>query len=250
MEQSPKRFTADIRPVARTRVHEEVARQLQSLMQRGVLGPGDRLPPERELAERFGVSRATVRQALSVLQAVGLIESRIGNGTFARGNPKVLSVTDLVTALRAAEGQLNEQLELRRLIEPQVASLAAERVTGVELDDLDTYLHLQDGHVSDPYFIEADSAFHLTIAKAAKNALLTTMVEGIHALLRESRERSWKEGGGHRSLSQHRVIFEAIRSRDSAAAYAAMTNHVLDVERLSLESLSQDTNPGRRPGPR
>lgn len=238
MERARVGLETEIRPVVRTRAHEEVARQLRELMQQGALRPDDRLPPERELAKRFGVSRATVRHALSVLQAVGLIESRVGAGTFTRGDPATLNVTNLASALRAAQGSLIEQLELRRLIEPQVASLAAERATPEDLDDLGRYLIEQDLHAADPLFIEADSAFHLVIARSTKNGLLVKMVEGIHELLRESRELSWRAGGGARPLEEHRRIDEAIRRRDSHAAYDAMMDHVLGVERLSLEALA------------
>lgn len=237
---------AGIRPIARTRAHEEVARQLQDLMQQGVLRSGDRLPPERELATRFGVSRATIRQALSVLQATGLIESRIGDGTFARAAATELSVTDLAGVLRSAQATLTDQLELRRLVEPQVAGLAAERASDGELEDLRGHIALQEVRAAQGLpFIEEDSAFHLGIARATKNALLVKMVEGIHELLRDSREHSQRAAGGTgASLEGHRRIYEAIRKRDGEAAYDAMLAHILNVERLSLQSLA-DQNSGR-----
>lgn len=230
---------ARIQPVPRMRAHEEVARQLRELMQQGVLRPDDRLPPERELARRFGVSRATIRQALSVLQAVGLIESRAGDGTFTREDPATLNVTNLASALRAAQASLIEQLELRRLIEPQVASLAAARATGSDIEEMRRHLSEQEAHTSDSLFIEADSAFHLAIASATKNSLLVKMVQGIHELLKESRELSWRAHGGDRPLEEHRRITDAIRRHDSPGAYVAMMDHVLDVERLSLEAIAE-----------
>lgn len=239
MDRTRTTLETGIQQVAHTPAHEEVARQLRGLMQQGALGPGDRLPPERELAKRFGVSRSTIRQALFVLQTIGLIESRVGYGTFTRKDPVGLNVTDLASALRAAQGSLIDQLELRRLIEPQVASLAAERATGSELNELDKYIAEQESHVSDSLFIEADSAFHLTIARATDNMLLVKMVEGIHELLQESRQRSWRAGGGTRPLGEHRKICEAIRKHESQAAQTAMTHHILNVERLTLESLTQ-----------
>jgi GntR family transcriptional regulator, transcriptional repressor for pyruvate dehydrogenase complex len=169
-------------------------------MEREVLRTGDRLPSERELAKQFGVSRVTVRQALSVLQAMGLIESRIGNRTFARAGHKALSVTDLASALRVAQENLTEQLELRRLIEPQVACLAAERATDADLDDLLRYISLQEARLSQGVpFVEEDGAFHLAIAQATKNSLLVKMVEGIQELLQESHEHSMRASGGRDS---------------------------------------------------
>lgn len=230
---------AGIQQVAHTPAHEKVARQLQGLMQQGALEAGDRLPPERELAKQFGVSRSTIRQALFILQTIGLVESRVGYGTFTKKEPPALNVTDLASALRAAKGSLVDQLELRRLVEPQVASLAAERATESELDELSKYISHQEEHLSDARFIDADSAFHLTIAHATGNTLLVKMVEGIHELLHESRQRSWRAGGGTRALEEHRNIYEAIRKHDSQTASNAMTHHILDVERLTLESITQ-----------
>lgn len=226
-----------IHPVTRVRAHEEVAEQLRTLMQRGELRPGDRLPPERELAGQFGVSRATIRQALSVLQAVGVVESRVGSGTFTR-IPDVHNVTNLAGALRQAEAGLIEQLELRRIVEPQVAGLAAERAQPADVDLLEQHLAEQRAHVADPSFIDADSAFHLAIAEATKNSLLVKMVQGIHELLRESRELSWQGHGGADPLEQHQQIARAIERNDAAGAYSAMTDHVIAVERMSLETIA------------
>jgi GntR family transcriptional regulator, transcriptional repressor for pyruvate dehydrogenase complex len=201
------------------------------------------------LAKQFRVSRATVRQALSVLQAMGLIESRIGNGTFASTRLTALSVTDLASALRMAQGKLTEQLELRRLIEPQVACLAAERAADADLDDLLRYISLQEARLSEGVpFVEEDGAFHLAIARATKNTLLVKMVEGIQELLRESHEHSLRAAGGMQlSLEGHRRVYQAIRSHKAQAAYDAMLAHLLDVERLVLQLLAQDkAESGRR----
>lgn len=230
-----------IKPVRRVRAHEEVVRQLESLMQSGELSAGDRLPTERDLAEQFQVSRATVRQALSVLQAMGLIESRVGNGTFARAGDTALTITDLASALRMAQGALTEQLELRRLIEPQVALLAAERAVDKDLVEMRRCISLQEARLLEGTpFIEEDSAFHLAIAHSTKNTLLVKMIEGIHELLRESRERSLSTTTSmQRSLEGHRRLYQAIESGDRQAAYDAMLTHVLDVEGLALQLLAR-----------
>jgi len=241
----------EIEPVRRSRAYEEVVRQLQDLMRRGVLRSGDRLPPERELAKRFQVSRETVRQALSVLQAMGLIESRVGDGTFARAERLSLTVTDLASTLQASRGTLAEQLELRRIIEPQVARLAAERATGPDLDEMSRYISLQERSLSaGSSFVEEDSAFHLAIAYTTKNMLLVKMIEGIQELLRESHERSLQTTEGlRRSLEGHRRVYRAIRGHDGQSAYDAMLTHVLDVEGLILRLLAQ-TEPAPHDGKR
>ncbi len=221
-----------LRPVRKTRAYEEIVRQLQSLIAQGRLKSGDRLSTERELAQQFGVSRVTVRQALSVLQAMGLVESRIGNGTFAR--TQVAEVTVLASMLNLPRSNLVDQLELRRLIEPEVARLAAERATHAQIAQMSRSIELQvkklDKGVS---FVEEDSALHLTIARSTQNALLVRMIESIHELLRGSREASLRERKTmERSLAGHRKIVDAIAKHDAPAARKAMLNHVLDVEQM------------------
>lgn len=225
-----------IRPVKKTRAYEEIVRQVRSLTERELLKPGDRLPSERELAEQFRVSRVTVRQALSVLQAMGLVESRVGDGTFA-GAPANPVVTVLAPMLNPPKSTLLEQLELRRLIEPEVARLAAERASDPQISEMRRSIQLQilklDKGVS---FVEEDSALHLTIARSSQNGLLVRMIESIHELLRGSREESLRARPSmERSLAGHRRIIDAIAKHDPAAARKAMLRHVLDVESMIIE---------------
>ena len=234
-EESSAWASVGIKPVARTRAHEEVARQLRELIERGALRPGTRLPAERDLSTRFQVSRATIRQALSALHSAGLVDSRVGAGTFVRDDIPA-GETDVAAALRGARASLTDQLGLRRLIEPQVARLAAEHAQQGHLEELELYVASQQSRLHEGVpFIDEDSAFHLAIARATDNDLLVTMVEGIHELLRESRERSQRAPGGmERSLQDHRRILAALRDNDSAAAHDAMLDHIQDVESLSL----------------
>lgn len=230
----------DIQPVARVRAHEEVASQLRELIERGALPPGHRLPAERELSRRFQVSRATIRQALSALESAALVDSRVGEGTFVRADVGA-GANDVAAALRTAHASLADQLGLRRLIEPQVAQLAARNAREPDIDELGQYITLQQARLDEGVpFIEEDSAFHLAIARATDNSLLVKMVEGIHELLKESRERSQRAPGGmERSLQGHRALLTAVESGDDQAAYNAMLDHLQDVEHLSLQDLQR-----------
>jgi GntR family transcriptional regulator, transcriptional repressor for pyruvate dehydrogenase complex len=243
-EIGPETFAASLRHVAPVRAHDEVVRQLRDLMERGVLRPGDRLPPERQLAVRFGVSRATVRQALSALQSAGLVESLVGRGTFARLDTDRAGVSALVEALRLARGTLGDQMEVRRLIEPEVARCAAVRAQEADRGTFQRSIEQQEACVAERgAFLEADSAFHLAIARATANPVLVKMVEGIHGLLRETREQSLaSDEGVRRSLDGHRRIVQALLSGDGQAAHDAMADHLLDVERLSLEAVAKLTS--------
>jgi GntR family transcriptional repressor for pyruvate dehydrogenase complex len=226
--------TVEIQPIKRARVHEQVIRQLQNLMHEGKLQPGDRLPPERELAQRFGVSRVAIRQALSVLQATGLVESRIGDGTFAR-NSAELTVTVLASVMPGPQGTVGEQVELRRIIEPQVAELAALRANKADMAELNRCLEAQQTKFrAGLSFVDEDAALHLAIARATKNHLLVRMIEGIHELLRDSRNKSLDTAlGRQKSLQGHQRVIDAIQRKDAAAARKAMRQHLIDVEDLA-----------------
>jgi len=229
-----------IRPVRKVRAYEEIVRQVRTLIEQADLKPGDRLPSERELAEQFEVSRVTVRQALSVLQAMGFIESRVGDGTFARQSERA-TVTALAAVLSPPRSTLLEQLELRLLIEPEVARLAATRATDAQIRDFDAYIEVQrqkmDAGVP---FVDEDSALHLAIARSSGNGLLVRMIESIHELLRASREESLRTRAGmERSLGGHLRIIEAIRKHDGRGARRAMRRHVLEVE-ASITGANRD----------
>lgn len=236
MERQQSSAAVKLRPIRKTRAYEEIVRQVQSLTASKAFKPGDRLPSERELAERFQVSRVTVRQALSVLQAMGVIESRVGDGTFAGGTRNSV-VTVLAPMLHAPKSTLLEQLELRRLIEPEVARLAAERATDAQVGEMRRSLARQQRLLDQGQsIIEEDSALHLIIARSSQNSLLVRMMESIHELLRDSREESLRARATmERSLAGHRRIVDAIARHDRPAARQAMLRHVLDVQSMIIE---------------
>ncbi len=236
-----------LRPIRKTSAYEEIVRQIEALVASGELRAGDRLMTERELAEKFGVSRVTVRQALSVLQAMGLIESKVGNGTFARNSP-VPTVTVLASVLNPRRSSLLEQLELRRLIEPEVARLAAARASLAQTREMAHHIELQEQMMKQGRpFVEEDSAFHMSIARSSGNELLVRMMESIHELLRDSREQSLRTRSGMaRSLDGHRRIIDAIRRADERDAQRAMLKHVLEVEANITEREAHQSGHPRR----
>jgi GntR family transcriptional regulator, transcriptional repressor for pyruvate dehydrogenase complex len=227
-------MTVEIEPINRARIHEQVIKQLQNLMQGGKLQPGDRLPPERELAQRFGVSRVAIRQALSVLQAMGLVQSRVGDGTFAH-NSAELTVTVLAAVIPGPQGTVGEQVELRRIIEPQVAELAALRAGKADIVEMKRCLEAQRAKFQAGLsFVDEDAALHLAIARATKNHLLVRMIEGIHGLLRDSRNKSLQTANARElSLRGHQGLIAAIQAKKAAAAGQAMRQHLTDVEKLA-----------------
>ena len=223
-----------VEPINSTRIYEEIVRQIRTLISEGKLKSGDRLPPERELAERFKVSRPSVREALRTLESMGLIEIRLGEGTFVRE----ISVDSLVEPLalviltqRAAVGEL---FEARRLLEPPIAGLAARRSTKEEIQEMERILEEQAREVSAGRTgLAQDAAFHAAIAGSAHNRAITRIVHALIDLLTQSREESLQiPGRPTRSHQDHRRILEAIQRRDSASAERAMLDHLVAVERL------------------
>src|SRR5437879_9494581 len=133
---SPSAVKDELEPVRKTRIYEEVASQIQRLITDGRLRPGDHLPPERDLAEMFGVSRTSVRDAIRVLEMGGLVEPRHGEGTIVREGPIDAIVSPLAGALAASKDLTADLFDMRKMLEPPLARAAALRATAEDLDAL------------------------------------------------------------------------------------------------------------------
>lgn len=228
-----------LQPVRRTRVFEGVARQIQQLIADGALRPGDRLPPERELAERFGVSRGSVRDAIRTLEIVGLVEARQGEGTVvAEVSPETLAAPLAQVLVRKRE-LIAELLDVRKMLEPPLAARAARRASPAEISRLDEILRRQRARLlRGESTIEEDSEFHSVLAHAARNGVILKVLDVLMDLLRETRARTLQvEGRLHRSFAGHRRVVEAIRRRDPDAAERAMRRHLEEIEAIVMEKL-------------
>ena len=214
--------------------------QIQGLLERGTLRPGDQLPAERQLAEQFAVSRASVREALRSLELLGVVETRAGGGTFVRqATPEDLARP--LSALMARGHTIADVIEVRGLIEPAIAARAAERITADELGELGRILAIQQVKVAagEPY-AEEDSRFHDLIGQAARNELLTTMLGVIWDVLRSSREQ-WLQTSAraHASVEAHQRILQALEAHDPEAARAVAAEHIREVGEGILKLLDQ-----------
>jgi GntR family transcriptional repressor for pyruvate dehydrogenase complex len=223
--------------VHRGRVYEQVLKQLQEQIVTGRLKPGDRLPPERELAQRFKVSRSSVRDAIQALQVMRLVRSRQGGGTAVCEISADTLASPLSQALAGQQGLIAELIEARKIIEPPLAARAAVNATEEEIERLEEILCRQEEKTrrSEPV-LEEDSDFHYTIALAARNSVVRRMVDLLMDLLRASRSRNMQIPGRlARSLAGHRRVLAAIRSRDPRAARAAMLRHIREIERILMQ---------------
>ena len=226
----------DLAPIKSTRIYEEIVRQIKQLISEGQLKSGDRLPPERDLAEKFVVSRPSVREALRALESLGLIEIRPGEGTFVREVSIDALVGPLALLLTTQREAIAELFEARRLLEPALAGLAAARATRDEIQEMDRILEAQAKEIAAGNTgLAQDAAFHAAIGAAAHNRAITRLAHAIMDLLSQSREESLNTPGRPtRSHQDHRRILAAITARDERAARQAMLDHVEAVEMLVL----------------
>jgi GntR family transcriptional repressor for pyruvate dehydrogenase complex len=230
---------AEFEAVRKTKVYEQIAQQLQRMILDGLMKVGDKLPPERELAEMLQVSRGSLRDAIRTLELMGLVEARQGEGTVVC-NPSANSlINPLATVLLRQRELIGDLLEFRRMIEPTLAARAAVNAADQESAFMEDILRRQKEKVDrGELAIEEDSEFHYSIARAAGNSVVLKVLDAFMDLLRESRERSLQlEGRLQKSYTGHRRILNAIRRHDAAAAEAAMRQHIDEVEGIVLDKM-------------
>jgi len=215
-------------PHRQKRIYEEITTHLQTLMQNDNLKAGDRLPPERQLAVMFGVSRNSVREAIKSLEQQGILLSKPGAGTFIADTSQANLTSALGEVFARERHRLDDIFELRLLLEPQIAHLAALRITTPELEQLQKLVAeygkaLGDGR---PVF-ELDQTFHDAIAAATGNQSIILLMEQMHDLLHESRDEALQTPIRNRkSLEGHQKILEALYTRDPERTREAMIKHL------------------------
>ena len=218
--------------VRSSRLYEQIVQQVEESMVKGTLKPGDQLPPERELAEQFGVSRTAVREAVKALREKGLVEAYPGRGTFITDGTSHAIRQTLDRMIRIGQPEGSGYLaEVREILEPEIAALAAIRADDQSLAAMREPVAVMDAARNDPdAFIEADLDFHLALAEAAANPLILSLIDSIVALLREQRMRIFRvEGGPERGQCHHKLILEAIEHHDPEGARKAMRAHLKQV---------------------
>jgi GntR family transcriptional repressor for pyruvate dehydrogenase complex len=230
-----------IEPVKRSRIYEHIVEQIRALIREGRWAPGDQIPPERELADRFRVSRTSVREALRALEMQGVIDSRQGGGTFVRTADTEALVPPLAAAILRGRREIAEVLEVRELIEPGIARRAAARATPEHVAELESLLERQRQCIDQGRpFVDEDTAFHYTLARAADNHILLRLHNVILDLLRESRQSYLHvPDRPQTSLRGHEAILNAVRTRDAEAAYEASLEHITEVRDGILRSLER-----------
>jgi GntR family transcriptional regulator, transcriptional repressor for pyruvate dehydrogenase complex len=217
--------------VRSSRLYEQIVQQVEESIQKGQLKPGDQLPPERELAEQFGVSRTAVREAVKALREKGLVEAYPGRGTFITDGTSYTIRQSLDRMMRSGNEGFAFLAEVRQILEPEIAALATTRADDEALEAMRKQVEIMDTAKEDPdAFIEADLDFHLALAEAAANPIILSLIDSIVGLLREQRMGIFQvEGGPERGQYHHKKILQAVEHRDAAGAREAMKAHLTQV---------------------
>jgi len=212
-----------------TTLAQNVASQLERLIVEQHFAEGDRLPPERELAERFGVSRTVIREAVRTVASKGLLDVRAGSGTHVR-KPSSEGIAASVALLLSMNGQTTpaKVVEVRRILEVEIAGLAAQRRTDDDLVRLRSILASAADKIDDPdTFIETDVAFHAALARATQNDLFSVLLGSIANVMTEVRIVGLNvPGTPERALRYHRDIFRAVERGNRVQAREAMNRHM------------------------
>jgi GntR family transcriptional repressor for pyruvate dehydrogenase complex len=222
----------DIQSSTSGRVSSEVVRRFEAMIASGAVRPGDRLPPERELAEKFGVGRGTVREALRELAMLGLVESRHGAGTYVRmaGSRELMAPFRSIVALSSAA--VDDVVRFRRMFEPQVAAMAAERADEDDRQQLQRALRHYIAELGGPGAADADAGFHQTIAECTRNPIVLAVHHALAELFTDFRTHliGSSYDAEHLAARGHQTIFGAIIAGDAEAARDAMAAHLAQVE--------------------
>jgi GntR family transcriptional regulator, transcriptional repressor for pyruvate dehydrogenase complex len=232
-------------------LRDRAADQILDMLISGGLNPGERLPPERELCARLRVSRTVVREALNLLEARGLISIEHGRGAVVSGGNTDAVRDTLGLILRVRPKVLWELLEMRKILEVEIAGLAAERATEEQVQAMRTQLERMLASIDTPNgYVDADVEFHAVLARAARNEVLLTMLEPIVDLLRASRRvsASRRPGSALRALGEYEEILRCVEVGDTEGARREMRAHLANTAKDIEAVLGEEalyTEPGR-----
>jgi GntR family transcriptional repressor for pyruvate dehydrogenase complex len=221
-------------PIQSVKVFEQVAEQIEKRILDGELRSGDRLPTERDLAEQFHVSRTAVREAMKILAQRGLVDMRPGRGTIVIDGAHEAMQESINLAMKLKLGEVggsDNLVEVREILETEIAALAAARATEKEIDAMREAVKVMDESLNDAdAFIAADNNFHEALAQGTQNTLILILVNSIVNLLSEQRKLIFEiEGGPERGQIHHKRILESIIRRDPQAARSDMRSHLQQV---------------------
>lgn len=202
---------------------EQIAGRIESLILDAQLRPGDKLPPERELAAGFGVSRTAVRESLKLLQERGLVEVRNAKGAFVTGLKLESIASSFNVAYRMQKGTVENLHEARWSLESSIARLAAERATDADVARMEAALEVMDASLSEPpKYMPADAEFHCALAAATQNPLFLILIYPLVDMILSVGSMGFSSGGVAERHQYHRRLLECVKNRDASGAEEAI----------------------------
>jgi GntR family transcriptional repressor for pyruvate dehydrogenase complex len=230
-----------VAPIQRSRLSEQIVIQLCKKIGQGQFRPGDRLPPERELADQLQVSRTSLREALRVMEMAGIVSVRQGGGSYVREFADDGLLSPLLLMLDARGDFVGDLIEVRIIFEPDVAARAAVRATREDLHELERIVHAQEegvGVVPGDAWLVLDRQFHIAVARASHNEVSVRVTRFITEMLKDARRHFVASDERLRqALSRHQAILTGIRGGDALRARNAMLQHLRDVEEFILQGV-------------
>jgi GntR family transcriptional repressor for pyruvate dehydrogenase complex len=226
-----------VRVLPRTTLTEAAFEQLIAYVVNGTWKAGDRLPPERELCQQFGIARTSLREALKAMELVGMLDSRVGDGTFVCPRSEFLSRPLLWAFTGADHEELVEIMEARTVVEEALAGLAAERASADEISAIKvTITQMREVIAAESSILEADMSFHLAVAAAAHNEVLRNAVQLLRNITRQwLKYKVQMPNVAAAVLKRHEAVYRAIASRKPKAARLAMRRHLEETQQLVIQ---------------
>ena len=234
---------------------DRVAQHMTDLVLSGELERGTQLPAERILAEQYGVSRTVVREAIRSLMSKGILEIRSGSGTYVRGPDTAAATESISLLLRMHQGDgaiaLQKATEIRRVLEVEIAGLAAERATAEDIAALEEQMvRLRQAEHDRDAFVRSDVDFHAALAQATRNELFVVVLNSIADVMREVRRLGFETPQGFASaLHHHAELLAAIRAGDAGAARRTMEGHLADSGQILRRGLEIEATRTQGPQP-
>lgn len=227
-------------------IFQQIIAQIREMILNGNLKPGDRLPPERKFSEILGVNRHSLREALKALEYMGVVQGKTGIGTVINSVGQDVLVDRISIATLFSPRQfLFELLEIRKILEPGIAAIAAEKATDEDIAEMSESISQIESDLKTDKRSDAYIPFHLTLAKATRNTTIVRLMEPLMSMQLQYREGARRIIGRRSdSFKEHKSIYQAVNNRKPEEARAAMAHHISQIEKTlcKIESKAKERN--------
>ena len=225
-----------ISPINKNRLHQEVIWRINELIAQGYFKAGDKLPSNRELADQLSVSRAVIAEAMALLEVMGIVKIKPGSGTYVNSLNDAGVEQEVLTFILNSKKYLLEDLnELRFILEPELAGLAAEKRNDADIEKLKSLLvTMEEKAAKEESVVDESMNFHLLLAKTAQNQIIVRILVYLNILLREGRDTTLKRKERPKlAVQEHKAILDAIIKKDSEKAKVLMRKHLQELPKFS-----------------